>query len=204
MLLYKLRSFENPERVADILKNGRLYCAEWYKLNDVFEGRYMSISRFAGNHRRFLTQSDVDDMYPSEDGVWRVCSLSARITSTTLWGHYASGGRGLAIGLDFSDRMHRLTAVEYSDEMLTFDSDSATHLLGIKQLLARKTVAWSYEAEYRIITPEHYFEMPGRIARVVLGPKCSMADEDFVRQNLPSGAILSRARLNHRDNTIVA
>src|SRR3569623_70293 len=101
MLFYKLRGFEKPDRIHDILTNERLYCAPWYQLNDPFEGRIRQRMSFPGWKRRVISDGTLDDFYPSEEGVFRVCSLSASVNDVRLWSHYADGHSGLAVEIDY-------------------------------------------------------------------------------------------------------
>jgi hypothetical protein len=201
MILYKFRPIESKEWIADILKNERLHCAPWYQLNDPFEGRFILATTFPDLKSRFITPSTVENVYPSEDGLYRVCSLTSRLSNVLLWSHYASSCSGVAIAIDFTDRMDCVTKMEYDDKQLLFTNNDS-HLPGIRKLLGRKTKDWEYEEEYRIITGDEYLEVAGRITGVILGPRFRREHYGFIKDCLPRGATLTKTVLNDERNTI--
>ena len=182
MLLYKYRALSNPESALDILLNQRLYCSYYSELNDPFEGLFietipfplerilpLSFLGFTPPDKLNLTKS-VDDLpWDSKDQI-RICSLSASSSNILLWSHYAEGHKGIAIELDVSGLEEMIHKVRYTDELANYSSELIP-FPSTKELFTSKTKHWKYESEYRVLYEGNYFNISGRITRILMGSR---------------------------------
>lgn len=212
MKLYKFRSFDQLEYILDIAFNERLYCAEYHKLNDPFEGMFHEILPIppwlqygrvgAGVAQRPMVPSRVDRLHVGLSQT-RICSLSSTPASSQLWSLYAGGHTGVAIEIDFSGYERELHKVEYKERL----PELYNTLLGsggYEQILRTKTKQWEYEAEYRLIEAEEWCPVPGRICRVIAGYRVSESRLRLLRQVLPAGIPLVRAQLDYEQASVRA
>lgn len=182
MLLYKFRSFNNFEFIADILLNQRLYCAYFSDLNDPIEGYYINVIPYTckGDHR-YGSPGYIPDTSPTKvlrnvkdyQNV-RVCSLADNYSDIRMWAYYASNYEGIAIEIDFSGIETKVEKVNYlsgKQEVVTHYMDQG--VINPKDILKNKHVYWEHEHEYRIITDQQYFSIPDRIKRIIVGHKVS-------------------------------
>lgn len=166
MKAYKFRSVEDLNRVTDILINRRLWCAEVRSLNDIREadirvgndrGREVQLFEFGLNVSKAISD-------------WRVCSLCKTFDHDLLWAHYAGGSRGVAI--EVSVPSTDASPVTYSDDFV-FLSDyvEAGVDAAVRAALTRKTKAWQYEQEVRVMTRSQFYELVEPIHRVIIGSR---------------------------------
>ena len=200
MILYKYRSLENLEYIADILVHERLFCTPYYQLNDPFEGLFLLTTRFPGTGSlrpsTVTSVTDADYLIEPDDYVdIRVCSLSSSCEDVRLWSLYAGGHRGVAVEIDVEGMEEKFHKVDYRKTLMKHD-DPRFVGPGIHQVLSVKTVQWEYESEYRIISLDKYFDIKNRIRRVILGARCRADDEGVLRRLLPDGVDLVKAHLN--------
>ncbi len=209
MKLYKYRSLANFDFVLDIVLNERLHCASYEKLNDPFEGVFLSaihmpvglpgISLFTGG-RKFTRAKSISDL-PSVRKA-RVCSLSASLNDVRLWSNYADGHRGVAIEIDFSGIENQACKVEYVTQLKEFGG--ATLLGGpeSKDVLKLKTHHWAYEEEYRIISGQEYFPVHERVSAVYCGLRTTELHKQLLcRVVFPHIPVFS-TRLNEKKVTV--
>jgi hypothetical protein len=176
MKLYKYRSLANFDFVLDIVLNERLHCAPYEKLNDPFEGVFLSaihmplvlhgIAPPMVGGRKFTKSSSISEL--PFVGKTRVCSLSASLSDVRLWSHYADGHKGVAIEIDFSGIENQVFAVEYVPKLKEFGI-SLLASPESEDVLKLKTSHWEYEKEYRILAEQEYFPVHKRISAVYLG-----------------------------------
>ena len=102
----------------------------------------------------------------------------------------------MVVEIDFSDIEEQVVAVQYVDDLLKF---GMTILGGARpeEVLACKTFHWSYEKEYRIVDQVPYFEIPGRVKRVILGIRAPEDLELLLTRVLQPNVTITRARLDH-------
>ncbi|MET7012852.1 DUF2971 domain-containing protein [Uliginosibacterium flavum] len=209
MLLYKYRTFEQLEFLLDIIVSERLYCSSYSNLNDPFEGMLFHMKRgfisFRGNFHP-ASQKSVRAVSPVKDAFIlkdepRVCSLSSDPTDVKLWSFYAAGHTGVTVEIDF-DNITDALKVEYEDTLPDY-SESGIALLEPKNVLLRKTKAWEYESEYRIINDVAYYPISGRVKRVLIGHKASEDRYCLLKKLLPSHIQLVRTRLDYERVSIV-
>ena len=184
MKLYRFRAISPIENILDIVVNKRLHGAPYEKLNDPLEGVFLSVFQYhpvmsnlglsgsgIGSIKSppIISQATVTDLpFVNE---CRVCSLSATMADIRLWSHYAGGHTGVAIELDL-DAVDDLHEVEYRDSLAEFTPS----LLGgptSKDVLRLKTKHWEYEREFRLLTKQEFYPIPGRITAIYLGLRTS-------------------------------
>lgn len=166
MKAYKFRAVEDLNRVTDILINRRLWCAEVRSLNDIREADIR-----VGNDRGQEVQLFEFGLKVSKAiSDWRVCSLCKTFDHDLLWAHYADGSRGLAI--EVSVPSTDAIPVTYSDDFV-FLSDyvEAGVDAAARAALTRKTKAWQYEQEVRVVTRSHFYDLAEPIHRVIIGSR---------------------------------
>lgn len=179
MKLYKYRSLEHLEYTLDILQNERLHCAPYDKLNDPFEGIFLSVSHISGAINALPINvgpigGDVTVKRPQSisespiPGSTRVCSLSASRNDVRLWSYYANAHRGVAIEIDFDEDNDQLHKVEYVKQLKEFTvtiltAPKPTEILGIK------SYHWAHEQEYRLILDDEYYSVRGKITGIYYG-----------------------------------
>ena len=190
MLLYKYRSFSNLHHISDILVHKRLFCAQWYRLNDPVEGLFLE--RGIGiDGEPTLFRGDVDNLYDvAEEECPRVCSLSSTPSSMRLWSLYADGHRGVAIEIDTNCIDTQPLQVRYTKGLPTHARTSVGHAL------SHKTRHWAYEREYRYVTKQEYITLGGSIKRVLFGVCLRKAEREVVQRLLPAGVFGIEMRLD--------
>ena len=148
--LYKFKSLNSEfdlGRIKDIIKKG-FWCSKFLEFNDMNEGVYI------GNHIPF-----------NEKENYKICSFSARkaLYSELVWGHYANGGKGVAIEIQVdNEKKYDIYTVTYTDN---FQEN-----LNIKKILTTKSTSWKYEDEYRLLTTKQGNEHSiGKITKIYIG-----------------------------------
>lgn len=190
MKLYKFRSLANIEYTLDILLNERLHCAAYNKLNDPFEGVFLSVMHIGGSlnsgplnfaplggHRTVKKPQSISEL-PIPGGT-RVCSLSGEKSDVRMWSHYAGGHTGIAIEIELEVDAKFLYKVDYVDQLREFSCSLFTSPKSY-EVLRIKSKHWEYEKEYRIISDEDFFCVSGRITGIHLGLRTS----DHMREML--------------------
>jgi len=183
MKLYKFRTLANIDYTLDILLNEQLHCAPYDKLNDPFEGLFLSVMHIGGplnsalmnfaplgGHRTVKTPQTISEL-PIPGGT-RVCSLSGSKSDVRLWSHYAGGHAGIAIEVDLEADTECLYEVDYVNQLREF-SYSLLTAPESTEILKIKSVHWEYEEEYRLISKEEFFSVSGKITGVYLGLRTS-------------------------------
>lgn len=185
---YKYRSLHNIEHALDIIINQRLYCSEYTKLNDPFEGLFREIIpnfipsgltvRPLGDELSYSEKiKRYDDLIMATDHK-RICSLSSDLNDVKLWSHYAQSHTGIAIELDLPDS--DVVEVEYHDNIKTVGIGLLALGQSAKELFAHKTNHWDYESEYRIVTDQEYYDINGKIKRIYCGVALSPLHEEIL------------------------
>lgn len=193
MLLYKYRSLKNFEFVADIILNERLHCSTYDRLNDPFEGLFLTIWKILINKkpldRTFNICKNVEDL-PVDLTKTRICSLSSSISDVRLWSNYADGHKGIVFELNFKGLDSHIHKVVYSTNLPEFTSPMP------HEVLLYKTSHWEYEAEYRIIHEDKYFPISNRIEAIYLGYRISNTHCDLLSKMTSNEIAIYRTRLN--------
>lgn len=127
-----------------------------------------------------------------------ILSLSERCEEELMWGHYADGGRGLAIGFNIPDgtsitNTSACLKVNYSDELvvlkdrikpvlnLTYDEAGKQRFYQtpafddpfLLSVVSTKNLCWKYEQEWRCVEKTAGLKAINKpIVEIVFGPKC--------------------------------
>lgn len=172
---YKFRGLDNLPFLFDILINQRLFCSPYRELNDPFEGQYKvirpSLSLDFGKKKYAAAESEKDfkpELHAASDEL-RVCSLSSVSYDVRMWSLYAGGHTGVAVEVSLNPAdTDELQKVNY----LSAIPSVLAPILGdakCEHALTTKTDHWEYESEWRILTKSPYFNVSGKITRLILG-----------------------------------
>ena len=208
MILYKYKTLSNLEHVLDIILQERLFCVPYNKLNDPFEGLFLTViklsySRLLASKVPFLphlVNSSIKQYKNVEDlqidlSRTRICSLSSDISDVRLWSHYAHGHKGVVIEIDFSGIESQLHKVIYDQKLQTFSSSILTGPLPY-EVLSHKTKHWEYESEYRIIYDGEYFSINNRIKAIYTGFRISDTHYDILTKIVPKEIPIYSTKIN--------
>lgn len=161
--VYKYRTLSNRDsmlRVADILKNQRIFCSELKHLNDPFEGIL---------NYRFKDEEDRMDRIMKDLWTMRVASFSLRRNIPLMWFHYSDGGKGCCVELTL--KQVQVDPVQYTISNVE-NTRSFTDECLKRELLLHKFVDWSYEEEVRYITPRDQF-LECTVTQLFVGDGCN-------------------------------
>ncbi len=167
-ILYKYRVLGSSielqnERTFEILQKSEMYGSDYKSLNDPMEGFY----RINENQERTLI-----DQLKKDKKELRICSLSKSNNNPLLWGHYANGNKGIAIGVRSFFAKKDLIKVTYGNQIPFFDD---INVLSANQILCYKTTPWKYEKEWRVITNNLFIKV--KIDHIILGMAISPEDK---------------------------
>tara|TARA_B100001179_G_scaffold224334_1_gene202913 strand:- start:1932 stop:2528 length:597 start_codon:yes stop_codon:yes gene_type:complete len=170
-MLYKFRRSSALEYTLDIIRQNRLYCADFRDLNDPMEGTYDTL--VSADHAPHSEQ--VNEIFASKVGT-RICSLTRTYKQHPMWAYYAEDYRGLAIELDLpDDAAHPIYYASGSHIQSWGNGDDAYQIA--KRILTTKHSAWSHEKEVRLLNEGEYYRLPpNAITRIIFGSRC---DDEF-------------------------
>ncbi len=180
MKLYKFRSLEKFERVADILLNKRFYLSRWNDLNDPMEGYFHYII-----YDTNLTYKDKIERFISDKNKLKICPFSNTYHPILLWTNYANEHKGIAIEVTLNSKKYdKLYKVKYGRNIpeLNFDSNPTPY-----DVLKSKVKHWSYEKEYRIIDKLDFISF-GKITGIYFGIRANREQKNRI-QNLIDNSI---------------
>ena len=208
MKLYKYRSLRNGfDFVWDILFNERLYCADYSDLNDPLEGYF--VVRDSNTPGRFIPglgtlypksyPRQVSDLHSGEFVRSRICSLSRPLDDLVHWSHYGDGHTGVAIEIEFPDKVvPPVHEVKYL-ESLPEGNDTIIAASSADDILSKKLVQWEHEGEYRVICSDEHYSVAGRISAVYVGCRASEMHVKVLRSCVPIGIPLLKTRVSWYD-----
>jgi hypothetical protein len=169
------------------LEERRFRVSRITELNDPFEWR-IGVVGDSSNHIE-IGRKTFDEFVTRFNEKIGIISLSAIAHEPVLWSHYADSHQGIALEVDY-EREGGLESVSYSHALPTFNvshflaqrsGDKYTQRI-LRETLARKSLAWSYEREHRVHLdlPEceeedgqFYQPIPDDfLRRVILGIRC--------------------------------
>lgn len=188
-VLWKYRSLKNMEFVVDIFAKNRMYLGRFDELNDPMEGAFISY----GNRDYAIDPSTRQAL--SRDVIEQkrrlgILSLSKEPRSLLMWSHYADGGRGIAIGINVKNNIHK---VKYTKDAVILAENHDPEVFS-RYVLTHKYCAWKYEKEWRVIksleddfsdasNENRYFE-DFEFSLVLLGPKITESDRSNILECL--------------------
>lgn len=174
-VLLKYRALEPWQHLLDILVHQRLHASPFHQLNDPMEGVFYYYPEAVT--RQFI------DRIADRKGALGICALSAVHNSSLMWSYYASGHRGLVLGVE-SDMPTAAGVVAVED--VNYKEWSNFHISGsidpnqeAKRILSRKLATWRHEQEVRVFTHSTFFAVT--IKYVYLGCKMEKDAETLLR-----------------------
>ena len=162
MKLYKYRSLQNFDFVADILCNNRFYAAQYFNLNDPMEGLF--------NYDPDTQQEYLDKIKEGKSKL-RILSLSKVYDNLLLWAHYSDGFKGICIELEVSENSEfEVEEIDYSPFKAYFSNEEHLSLSEWPRVTLRnKNEAWEYEEEVRIFSRSQFIDRGIQVKKVLLG-----------------------------------
>lgn len=203
MKLYKYKSLANLEHVFDIILSERLFCVSYNKLNDPFEGLFLTTIKLSTLkvpfppyllNRSIEQHNNVEDL-PIDLTRTKICSLSSDMSDVRLWAHYADGYKGVVFEIDFSGIESQVHKVIYDHKLPTFGSSILTGPFP-HEVLSHKTSHWEYESEYRIIHDGDYFSISNRIKAIYAGFRISNTHYDVLTKIVPKEIPICLTKIN--------
>lgn len=171
-MLYKYRSLESFDNFVDIILNERIFAAPYFELNDPMEGLY----RYT---QGTINQQLISNIKGQKEKL-KICSLSRNCNSTLMWSHYASGHKGVAIGVEVC-LSQEIREVRYEGMSFVQNATRIGSHETAKNILTYKLDSWGYEEEERVfITTGKYAKV--KVLEVVLGKRVSEKHKALVRK----------------------
>lgn len=176
---WKIRTGEQVDRIVDIVKNRRLYCAQISSLNDPQEGTFVPDIEETNKNFDAVQERIERIKYAKVD--LRICSLSLTNLDLGLWQLYGNSGTGAAVGVMIKDpeASQNIRLVTYEN----FDHPVRVASKGVKELardiLTRKSNSWANEEEVRVFTQDkEFYNLSSADFEIVFG---QFSDAKFIR-----------------------
>ena len=200
MRLYKFKCLEKIKYVNEIIEEEKLYCSEYSKLNDPFEGLFFEIIKQGSFSPSFTKGFDriekqvKEILYPL-----KVCSLSKKLDDVRMWSFYANDHKGIAIEIDFAGFENEVEEVLYLNALPEYNLETPNPA----EILKNKTKHWCYESEYRIIQKNEYYPIKGRICSVYIGNRILDDKIEILKKIVPKAIPIYRTKLEPNDIKII-
>lgn len=200
MKFYKFKSLEQFEYTSDIIEKEQLYCTDYGKLNDPFEGQFFVIIRQGAFSPGFSSSFDrIEKQLNKILEPLKICSLSKDLNDVRMWSFYANDHKGIVIEIDFTGFENDVAEVHYLEALPEYNLK--TH--NPAEILTKKTMHWCYESEYRLIQKNVYYSVKGRISAVYLGQRISDVHMDLLSKITPSAIPIYTTKLEPHNLKIV-
>lgn len=174
LTLYKFRSLNNFEFVADIILKRRFYAAQFFDLNDLMEGLF----QYTPDEK----QEYIDEIVKHKREL-RICSFSRTYEDILMWAHYADGFKGICfvIRVQKNSSEYVWKSVRYELGTIHVLSQTSGHGDRVAEyLLCRKNRAWEYEKEERALSRNEFIQDGIEITAVLLGQRTT----DSMKQSI--------------------
>ena len=143
----------------------KLYAAKFEELNDPMEGMFTySEDQVSRSFIKRLVRQKARH---------RICSLSSKWNNTVMWSYYASGHKGLVLGVEideYSRDIVEIVKVGYAKNISFRGYAGSDPRLDARKILSKKLSGWKHENEVRVFSKSK--SIPVRLREVYLG--CSM------------------------------
>lgn len=149
--LIKFRSLTSRTdyaRAEEIIETGKFHCSKLWNLNDPMEGVYKTTDT-----------SNIKEAF-SVKNKYVICSFSSKETlkNHLLWGYYADGYKGIAIEIEYREKIindinneevddHCIVKVSYVDDNVEINKYDNS----FKKIMFYKLKLWEHENEYRYL-----------------------------------------------------
>ncbi|MGB2863156.1 MAG: hypothetical protein WBC05_07500 [Sedimentisphaerales bacterium] len=154
-MLYKYRGFYNFEFALDIFVNKRLYAANYKKLNDPMEGRFI----YGENLSERVNINEI----VGDKARYKILSLSETPNNMLMWSYYSEAHAGFVVGVEITQTKAIKRTVRYVED-LRIDNVRQQNLA--LYILSRKLKLWIHERERRV-----FIKNPGRETFVSVEPR---------------------------------
>ncbi len=181
-VIYKFLSVENAFKV---MEENQLKVSLLSELNDIFDCRLNTVP-FTADPSRPESSWAAKILESISERTGLLC-FSKNYRSPLLWGHYADGAKGLALGFDpgFFKKLQEPIHVAYQKQRseLSWPKDITQPFLQelTRDLFGTKAEEWNYESEVRYLvkledcvprTRMYFTKFNGRALReVIVGPR---------------------------------
>ncbi|MDR3602071.1 MAG: DUF2971 domain-containing protein [Desulfosporosinus sp.] len=152
-------------------------------LNDPFEGIFELILEDPNNpmtrYANYVYQRDVIDSSS-------VYSLSEDNSNILLWAHYADNHKGICIEfstMNLNSIFSTIKRMNYSSTVPVIHRNQRAVSELANDIFLNKTIDWSYEKEWRIISSGNSYYKPiieSDITGVIIGERISQIDREWV------------------------
>lgn len=185
MTLYKFKSLDEFEFVADIIMKDRLFSTEFTNLNDPMEG----VFEYDSDVSRNIILSIVD-----EKKKHKICALTKNYHNPILWAHYANSFKGVCIEVEINEEILNPYEIRYLpftpivtneyDNIINFPQEPDQWAISA---LTRKFEDWAYEEEVRLLNNNDspYIEDGVQIKSILFGVHTSDTYKKIIEKITP-------------------
>ena len=162
MKLYKYRSLQSFEFIADILCHERFYAAQYFELNDPMEGLF--------DYEPGTKEEYLEKIVEGKANL-RVISFSKDPSNLLLWAHYADGFHGICIEVEIDPNgFIDYEEIIYSPFRTIFSDRSSQEIENWPRYILRgKNESWYYEKEVRVFSRDKFVNTGIRITAIHIG-----------------------------------
>lgn len=185
--LYRYRPIDDETvgREISAILDDYIYCSAFTSMNDPMEGNHRESSLFKKSAAYEKQKSSFDQ----ERNAVGIACLSESYKIEPMWAHYAKGFCGICVAYSVREL---LTGLDKSIELIRMNySETAPILLKnsepthnrVRLSLSSKTLRWSYEREWRLISPNTgpaKYPPATSIKRIYLGNSLSKVNREKI------------------------
>ncbi len=197
MTLYKFKSLNEFEYVADIILNARLFSTEFTNLNDPMEG----VFEYEGGAERGLIEA-IDKARKE----YKICALTKDYKNPILWAHYADSFKGICIEVEVDEDIliayhiayHGFTPVLTGENQQVIDVAKLSKKIAISAL-TRKYEQWEYEKEVRLLNnnSNEYISNGIKIKSIIFGVHTDDIYKKIIKKIVPNDVELFYSTLDN-------
>jgi hypothetical protein len=195
MKLYRYRSLQRFEFVADILCHNRFHAAQYFDLNDPMEGLF--------DYDSSTKQEYLERIIEGKSKL-RIVSFSKNPNDLLLWAHYADGFRGICVEVEIGGHpSFDLEEVHYSPFRTHFMNDEQARIAEWPRYILRgKNEAWTYEEEVRMFSSKKFIEHGIRVSSVLLGVRTPEVMVEAIKRLSKGRFPIHRTRISDLTNSV--
>jgi hypothetical protein len=192
-LLFRYRSISGGKiaRELEAINEKYIYCPSIDKLNDQMEGMHR-LSSFFSKRSDSAKHHTIINSARQRLGI---ASFSELLYDEPMWAHYTDQFQGICVAYNFrkllaelDDEVH-LVRMNYNDNapILLWGRGSVDQ--DARLTISSKTSRWSYEREWRVISPtkgKTQYQLHNCVTHVYLGSRLDSSDRKMVIKQLES------------------